>query len=82
MDEPSFTGNGYISLSIIYGVFSLSNWIAPSIVAVLKEKKSMLAGAVLYTAFIASFLYPKTWLLYLMSAVLGIGAAGNFFKIC
>ncbi|ODN05433.1 UNC93-like protein MFSD11 [Orchesella cincta] len=88
MDEPSFTGNGYISLSIIYGVFSISNWVAPSIVAVLKEKKSMLAGAVLYTAFIASFLYPKTWLLYLMSAVLGIGAAviwtaqGSYLAIC
>lgn len=77
-DTPGFNGDGYTSLSIIYFVFSLSNWLAPSIVATITAKWSMIFGAVLYTAFIASFLYPVTWLLYLMSAVLGLGAAGNY----
>jgi len=80
-DDSSFTGDGYTSLAIIYAVFSLSNWIAPSVVAVLKAKFAMIFGAVLYIAFIASFLYPLTWLLYLMSAILGVGAAGNYLNI-
>jgi hypothetical protein len=77
-DDPGFKGDGYTSLSIIYGVFSISNWLAPSIVAVISAKWSMIFGAVLYTTFIATFLYPMTWLLYGMSAVLGLGAAGIY----
>lgn len=68
-------GNGYVSLAIIYTVFAVSNWLAPSIVAILGVKRSMICGAVLYALFIASFLYPTVWLLYLMSAALGVGAA-------
>lgn len=40
-----------------------------------------------YSGFIASFLYPLTWLLYLMSALLGIAAAvmwtaqGNYLTL-
>jgi len=87
-DDPSFTGDGYTSLAVIYAVFSICNWVAPSIVAVLHAKMSMIIGAVLYTIFIASFLYPLTWLLYVMSAMLGVGAAiiwtaqGNYLTLC
>ena len=38
----------FCSLSIIYWVFAASNWAAPSVVAFLGPKFSMVAGAVLY----------------------------------
>lgn len=82
-----FTGNGYTSLSIIYAVFSLANWIAPPIVAALGPKITMLVGSVMYFLFILQFLKPMTWALYLGSVLVGLGAAvlwtaqGNFLTI-
>ena len=40
--------NGYVSLCIIYAVFSISNWIAPSTVSLLGAKWSMVLGASTY----------------------------------
>ncbi|KAJ1527680.1 hypothetical protein ONE63_007639 [Megalurothrips usitatus] len=74
-DDPSFTGNGYTSLSVIYAVFALCNWSAPSIISVIGERAAICVGAVTYGFFIATFLFPSTWLLYASSAVIGFGAA-------
>ncbi|XP_067940067.1 UNC93-like protein MFSD11 isoform X2 [Watersipora subatra] len=82
-----FTGTGYTSLSVIYLVFAFANWIAAPIVAVVGPRVGMFIGAVIYSGFIASFLGPQTWLLYLMSVLLGIAAAiiwtaqGNFLTL-
>uniref|UniRef100_A0A1I8HVK7 UNC93-like protein MFSD11 n=1 Tax=Macrostomum lignano TaxID=282301 RepID=A0A1I8HVK7_9PLAT len=70
-----FTGAGYKSLSIIYLVFAVFNWISPMIVALLGAKVSMIASALIYNAFCASFLRPALWSLYLGSVLLGIAAA-------
>lgn len=40
--------NGYTSLCIIYAVFSLSNWIAPSTVSLVGSKASMIVAASTY----------------------------------
>ncbi|KAL3875933.1 hypothetical protein ACJMK2_033837 [Sinanodonta woodiana] len=83
----TFKGDGYISLSIIYIVFSVSNFGAPSCVALIGPKFSMLVGSVMYFLFILSFLKPMTWALYLASVLVGLGAAilwtgqGNFLTI-
>ncbi|XP_054283859.1 UNC93-like protein MFSD11 isoform X3 [Macrosteles quadrilineatus] len=74
-DDPTFTGNGYTSLAIIYTVFALCNWLAPSLISVLGPRVTMLLGGIIYLLFIASFLYPQTWLLYAASGMLGAGAA-------
>lgn len=48
----------------------------------------MLIGGIAYCLFIISFLFPQTWLLYAVSAVVGVGAAviwtgqGNFLSRC
>ncbi|CAD6993703.1 unnamed protein product [Ceratitis capitata] len=48
----------------------------------------MLVGSLTYTLFMVTFLFPSNWLLYLMSGVLGAGAAitwtgqGNFLARC
>jgi hypothetical protein len=85
--DDTYVGKGYTSLSIVYGVFAASNWIAPSIVAVLRPKWSMILGAALYSIFIGFFLRPMAVTLYIASALVGVGAAvlwaaqGNFLTI-
>ena len=47
-DDPSFEGDGYTSLAVIYAVFALCNWIAPSIISASGPRIAMLIGAVTY----------------------------------
>lgn len=84
---PGFKGSGYTSLAIIYTVFSLANWLAPPIVALLGPRPTMVLGSLLYLLFIGQFWHPNTFVLYGCSALLGFGAAlvwtaqGNFLTI-
>ncbi|BFZ02855.1 hypothetical protein BsWGS_05894 [Bradybaena similaris] len=83
----TFTGNGYTSLGILYAVFSVSNWAAPSFVCFAGPRASMFIGSLFYFLFVASFLKPMVWSLYLGSVLVGFGAAilwtaqGTFFTI-
>jgi MFS family permease len=49
---------------------------------------AIIASCVIYSLFMISFLWPKTWLLYTVSAFLGVGAAiiwtaqGAFLSRC
>lgn len=74
-DEPTFSGDGYTSLAVIYAMLSISNWLTPSALSKTGPKIAMLLGAFTYCFFILTFLWPQTWLLYVASAVLGTGAA-------
>uniref|UniRef100_A0A7G3ANV6 UNC93-like protein MFSD11 n=1 Tax=Lutzomyia longipalpis TaxID=7200 RepID=A0A7G3ANV6_LUTLO len=74
-DDTTFSGDGYVSLAIIYATFAICNWLAPSVVALLGPRGAMRLGSLTYCIFTASFLWPQTWLLYAGSALLGIGAA-------
>ncbi|XP_015588613.1 UNC93-like protein MFSD11 [Cephus cinctus] len=74
-DDPSFSGDGYTSLAIIYAVFATCNWLAPSYISMTGPRTAILTGCCCYIFFIGSFLWPHTVLLYVASAVLGIGAA-------
>lgn len=47
-DHPSFTGDGYTSLCIIYGVFAVCNWLAPTIIALIGSRKSIYLGSICY----------------------------------
>lgn len=86
-EDPSFNGSGFVSLAIVYIVFAAANWIAPLIVSYLTAKWAMFAGGVIYTLFVALFLHPYTWSLYLGSVLIGIAAAalwtgqGNFLTV-
>ncbi|XP_071493100.1 UNC93-like protein MFSD11 [Diadema antillarum] len=87
LNHAGLHGVGYNSLAIIYAVFAFANWIAPSVVALLGAKWSMLASAVVYTGFIASFFHPMPGVIFALSALLGIAAAviwtaqGNFLTM-
>uniref|UniRef100_A0A3B3ZUP1 Uncharacterized protein n=1 Tax=Periophthalmus magnuspinnatus TaxID=409849 RepID=A0A3B3ZUP1_9GOBI len=63
------------SMAIIYGVFSASNLISPSVVTVIGPQLSMFFSGLLYSAYIAMFIYPFTWTFYTASVLVGIGAA-------
>uniref|UniRef100_A0A1A9Z715 UNC93-like protein MFSD11 n=1 Tax=Glossina pallidipes TaxID=7398 RepID=A0A1A9Z715_GLOPL len=74
-DDTSFTGDGYVSLSIIYLTFSLFNWLTPSFIVFTGPRVAVVVGASINIFFMLTFLYPMTWLLYTASALLGFGAA-------
>ncbi|XP_050466829.1 UNC93-like protein MFSD11 [Cataglyphis hispanica] len=74
-EDSSFNADAYISLAIIYGVLATCNWLAPSYISVTGPRVAILTGSCCYVLFIASFFYPHEALLYVMSAVLGVGAA-------
>ncbi|ENN73610.1 UNC93-like protein MFSD11 [Dendroctonus ponderosae] len=87
-DVPDFANaEAYYSLAIIYTFLAIFNWAAPSIISVIGSKFSMLAGGITYLIFIISFALPNVWLLYLVSAIIGIGAAliwtgqGNYLAL-
>ncbi|XP_067137133.1 UNC93-like protein MFSD11 [Centruroides vittatus] len=85
--NPSYHGEGYTSLAVIYAVLAVCNWLAPSAISFTGPKYAMIIGAVTYCVFIANFLYPMTWGLYFSSVLIGIGAAliwtgqGNFLTV-
>ncbi|XP_048089250.1 UNC93-like protein MFSD11 [Alosa alosa] len=74
-NSSDFHGSGYTSMSIIYGVFSASNLIAPSVVAVIGPQLAMFFSGLLYSGYIAMFIHPLTWSFYTASVLVGIAAA-------
>ncbi|XP_006635161.1 UNC93-like protein MFSD11 [Lepisosteus oculatus] len=74
-NSSEFHGSGYTSMAIIYGVFSASNLIAPSVVAVVGPQLSMFVSGLVYSGYIAVFIYPLTWSFYMASVLVGIAAA-------
>ncbi|KAM4674660.1 UNC93-like protein MFSD11 isoform 3-T6 [Amazona ochrocephala] len=75
LNSTDFHGSGYTSMSIIYGVFSASNLLSPSVVAIVKPQLSMVVGGVFYSLYIAVFIQPTTWTFYTASVFIGIAAA-------
>ncbi|KAM4530468.1 UNC93-like protein MFSD11 [Odontesthes bonariensis] len=74
-NSTEFHGSGYTSMAIIYGVFSASNLLAPSVVTVIGPQLSMFFSGLLYSGYIAMFIYPYTWSFYTASVLVGIAAA-------
>ncbi|XP_059804614.1 UNC93-like protein MFSD11 [Hypanus sabinus] len=75
INSTRFHGSGYTSLAIIYTVFSASNLLTPSIVALLGYRLSMFLSGLVYSAYIAVFIEPFTWSFYLASVIIGVAAA-------
>ncbi|NXG62192.1 MFS11 protein, partial [Hemiprocne comata] len=75
LNSTDFHGSGYTSMSIIYGVFSASNLVSPSVVAIVGPQLSMVVSGVFYSLYIAVFIQPATWTFYTASVFIGIAAA-------
>jgi len=82
-----FKGDGFISSAVIYAVFSIASWLAPSMVAWKGPRLAMILAGLLYAQYIAQLLYPNTYLLYASAAIIGLGAPiiwtaqGNFLSL-
>uniref|UniRef100_A0A2K6QV55 UNC93-like protein MFSD11 n=1 Tax=Rhinopithecus roxellana TaxID=61622 RepID=A0A2K6QV55_RHIRO len=75
LNSTDFHGSGYTSMAIIYGVFSASNLITPSVVAIVGPQLSMFASGLFYSMYIAVFIQPFPWSFYTASVFIGIAAA-------
>lgn len=75
LNNTDFHGSGYTSMSIIYGVFSASNLVSPSVVAIVGPQLSMVVSGIFYSLYIAVFIQPATWSFYTASVFIGIAAA-------
>ncbi|KAL8163158.1 UNVERIFIED_CONTAM: DUF895 domain membrane protein, partial [Gekko kuhli] len=75
LNSTDFHGSGYTSMAIIYGVFSASNLISPSVVAIAGPQLSMFFSGIFYSIYIAVFIEPYPWSFYTASVFLGIAAA-------
>ncbi|KFW11250.1 PREDICTED: UNC93-like protein MFSD11 isoform X2 [Fulmarus glacialis] len=75
LNNTDFHGSGYTSMSIIYGVFSASNLLSPSVVAIVGPQLSMVVSGIFYSLYIAVFIQPATWAFYTASVFIGIAAA-------
>ncbi|XP_005993257.1 UNC93-like protein MFSD11 [Latimeria chalumnae] len=75
LNSSDFHASGYNSMAIIYGVFSASNLVTPSIVAVIGPQLAMFISGLLYSSYIAVFIQPFSWSFYTASVLLGIAAA-------
>ncbi|XP_063041140.1 UNC93-like protein MFSD11 [Engraulis encrasicolus] len=75
LKNETFAGSGYHSLGLIYGVFSFSNLLAPTIVAIAGPRLTMFLSGLLYSGYTAVFIIPNVWSLYVTSVFIGMGAA-------
>ena len=69
-----FNGDGFTCAAIIYAVFSVASWLAPSAVAIRGPKIAMVVAGITYAQYIAQLLWPNTYLLYISAVVIGLGA--------
>lgn len=74
-EDPNFTGDGYSSLAIVYAVLSVCTFFAPSYAQEISPRLSIFTGSLCYAFFVATFLWPQTFLLYFASALQGLGAS-------
>lgn len=66
--------DGAVTVGIIYGVFTFTCFLSPSIVKWLSPKTAILWDFVICLLFLSSNIYPRVWDMYLTSALLGFGA--------
>ncbi|CAL8110321.1 unnamed protein product [Orchesella dallaii] len=87
-EDPSYDADGYLALSIINVVFSVSNFVSPFVVSACGVRTSMIVGTVFNALIIAAFFYPRAWVVYGTSAMLGFAesivwvANGTYFTRC
>ena len=83
-------GDGFVSMSILYAVFSLANFASAAIVKIIGHKMTMVSyikfkknlriwikfiSALTYLNYICMYLFPNPTYMYISSIIIGIGAA-------
>ena len=70
---PDFSGDGYISLAIVYAAFGVSLFFSPAYSTLISTRISLLIGAICNAFFLGTFFWPDKTLLYVASAIQGTG---------
>lgn len=65
----------------MYGVFTFANFLAPSIINIIKAKWALAFGSFCYALFLAGFLFVNAPYLFGSSALLGFGASCKYLKL-
>ena len=73
--ETGVNWDAYLSLCIVYFVFSISNFIVPSVHTFLSAKFCMFFSSLAYFLYAVAFFYPFRYGLELVSALVGFAAA-------
>ena len=87
-DSVAARERGFVGLTILYGVFTLANLVSSFLVSLLGIKNSLMLGAMTYALYVAANVHIISELLYVSSAVIGVGAAvlwtaqGAFISQC
>eukprot|EP00762_Andalucia_godoyi_P001011 ANDGO_02033.mRNA.1 UNC93-like protein 3 len=66
---------GFISLSVLYGVFSLCVFIAPAVESRLGSRLSIILGGVTYALYVGASIQPDARILIPASVLIGFGAS-------
>lgn len=74
-EDPAFTGDGYVALSILYITFALFLWFTPSALTKIGNRMALIIGTAGYCFNTASFYTTNTWVIYLGSALCGMASA-------
>lgn len=72
-DVNNFTADGFDTLAIIFGVFSVSNSITPSVMAVVGPKIGLIGGSIMFVMYVLSFFHPENILVYVTACFCGFG---------
>lgn len=73
--ETGVRWDAYFSLCIVYFVFSISNFLVPSVLTFLSAKYCMFFSSISYFIYAVVFFYPFRYGLELVSALVGFSAA-------
>ncbi|XP_054289169.1 UNC93-like protein MFSD11 [Macrosteles quadrilineatus] len=73
-EKADFRIDGYVMIGITYTVFAATLWFGSYVTHALGPKITMAIAAVLYLIYIASYLSECSWVIYIASVSVGLGA--------
>ncbi|XP_073987581.1 UNC93-like protein MFSD11 isoform X2 [Rhodnius prolixus] len=78
-DKPWYNVDGYVSLGLVYLVYGIFLWLAPSVVALVGTKLALLIGAMGITIFMFSLTLEILYVTYIGIFLTGVG--GSFLWV-
>ncbi|XP_014294023.1 UNC93-like protein MFSD11 [Halyomorpha halys] len=74
-DKPEYDIDGYVSLCLLYGLYGITLWLAPSFIAVIGYKLSLIIGGASLAIFMFTLALEKVWTAYIGIVLGGIGGS-------
>uniref|UniRef100_A0A1B6CHF6 UNC93-like protein MFSD11 n=1 Tax=Clastoptera arizonana TaxID=38151 RepID=A0A1B6CHF6_9HEMI len=74
-EKPDFKVEGYSVTGIAYTVFSITVWLAPSLISILGPQLPMVIATIGYICYLLAFSVEEAWAMYMAAVVVGISEA-------